>query len=580
MSSPVSSAGGLDAEAIRAQLQRILANDAFSNAPILSRFLHYVVECCIDGQATPPKEYTIGVEVLQRGETFDPTVDTIVRVHARRLRTRLAKYYQNEGRADPLRITIPKGRYQAEIVARAAAEAASASAGSSSDAGSIHYTICVLPFVNMSGDSEQDYFSDGITEDIMTDLSKISALSIIPRNSAFEFKGKHVDIARIVRELKVSHVLQGSVRMADGRVRISAQLIDGVSNDHVWVERYDRDDSDYFELQDEISQAIVNALKLQLLPEEKMDFGRRRTDNAEAYNLYMMARQIYVNSLEADERSVRAIVRLCARATEIDSNFAQAWALLAMGYRSLHELGVQSDDGMAVVERALSLDPGLANAHAVKAYILQVKGDMDSAVVEAEFALDLDSESYEANRTAGRLAYQRHRFGDAVRYYEKTTRLKDSDVNSAMMLASAHRAMGNAVEVRCSANMALRRAESALAHDPNNSRLISYSADALAALGESERAKPRMRRALLIDPDNWNMRYNFACALNTYLNDKGAALEMLEPLFVEITAAMLRYLVDDPDFESLHGDSRYIAMVTAAEARLAAESKLAARQMV
>jgi adenylate cyclase len=157
----------------------------------------------------------------------------------------------------------------------------------------------VLPFANMSGDPEQEYFSDGITEDIITDLSKVSALSVIARNSAFVVKGRHVEIPKVARELAVSHVLEGSVRKVGRRVRITAQLVDGTSNDHVWAERYDRDLDDIFALQDEIAHAIVNALKLQLLPAEKRAIERRGTDNVEAYNLYLMARQNYVTGTGA-----------------------------------------------------------------------------------------------------------------------------------------------------------------------------------------------------------------------------------------------------------------------------------------
>ena len=151
--------------------------------------------------------------------------------------------------------------------------------------------ICVLPFANMSGDAEQEYFSDGISEDIITDLNKVSALSVVARNTAFGFKGKQVDIPLIARQLKVSHILEGSVRKAGQRVRISAQLVDGSTGNHVWAERYDRDLNDIFALQDEISQAIVKALKLKLLPEEKKAIEQRGTDNVEAYNLFLMARQ-------------------------------------------------------------------------------------------------------------------------------------------------------------------------------------------------------------------------------------------------------------------------------------------------
>ncbi|HZV22566.1 MAG TPA: TIR domain-containing protein, partial [Luteimonas sp.] len=192
-------------------------------------------------------------------------------------------------------------RTQAAQQAKAGAAAAAApKAGESA-----RFTICVLPFANMSGDPEQEYFSDGITEDIITDLSKISALAVTSRNSAFMYKDKHVDIAKLARELKVSHVLEGSVRKAGGRVRISAQLVDGATNNHIWAERYDRDSSDIFALQDEISAAIVKALQLRLLPEEKKAIERRGTDNAEAHNLYLMARQAYVSGQESDARSAQ-----------------------------------------------------------------------------------------------------------------------------------------------------------------------------------------------------------------------------------------------------------------------------------
>src|SRR5579862_4804854 len=177
--------------------------------------------------------------------------------------------------------------------------------------------ICVLPFANMSGDSEQEYFSDGVSEDIITDLSKVSSLSVVARNTAFTFKGRSVEVPQVARQLNVSHVLEGSVRKAGGRVRITAQLIEGSRDNHVWAERYDRDLNDIFALQDEISEAIVSALKLKLLPQEKKAIERRGTDSVEAYDLYLLARQRrYLGNF--DVRKSEAIVRLCERIVEID----------------------------------------------------------------------------------------------------------------------------------------------------------------------------------------------------------------------------------------------------------------------
>ena len=264
-------------------------------------------------------------------------------------------------------------------------KSAASSAQAASTAVAARVAICVLPFANMSGDQEQEYFSDGITEDIITDLCKVSALAVVSRNSAFMYKGKHVDVPKLARELKVGYVLEGSVRKAGGRVRITAQLVDASSNDHVWAERYDRDLNDIFALQAEISEAIVKALKLKLVPAEKKAIERRGTDNVEAYNLYLMARQAYVTGYEADARRTEAIIRLCRRAIEIDPKYSRAWALLAIGQMHLRFVhGKSVDDGLVAAERALELDANLAEAHAVKARILSQHGRHDEATDEIE----------------------------------------------------------------------------------------------------------------------------------------------------------------------------------------------------
>src|SRR5207249_630309 len=248
-------------------------------------------------------------------------------------------------------------------------------------------SVCVLPFANMSGDPEQEYFSDGISEDIITDLSKISALHVVSRNTAFTFKGKAVDVGQVASQLKVSYVVEGSVRKAAGRVRITAQLIDGVNDSHVWGERYDRDLNDIFAIQDEISHAIVDALKVKLLPEEKKAIERRGTENVDAYNLYLMARESYATGFEGDGRRNETIIRLCRRAVEIDPNYAEAWALIAMAEMLLRSNSSGGGDGgLTAAERALELNADLAEAHAVKARIFSEEKRHDEASREIETA--------------------------------------------------------------------------------------------------------------------------------------------------------------------------------------------------
>ncbi len=431
-------------------------------------------------------------------------------------------------------------------------------------------SVCVLPFVNMSGDSEQEYFSDGISEDIITDLSKVSALGVIARNTAFQFKGKSVDIPQLARQLRVSHVLEGSVRKSGGRVRITAQLIDGATGEHAWAERYDRELSDIFALQDEISEAIVKALRLRLLPEEKKAIEQRGTANAEAYDLYLIARQTYTGGAEFDTRRNEAVIRLCKRATEIDPDYAQAWALMALGKFRISE-GRTGDTGFEAAERALALDPKLAEAHAVKARILAEGDNHEEAEAEIATALRLAPDSYDVNRAAGYLAFRQRRRDDAIRYYEKALSLGEMDINSAAMLMTCYTSAGDVEQAQASARIVLDRAEKVLTQDQNNGTAIGYSAYALSALGKADRAKERMTRALLIEPENWSMTYNFACTLVAAKDHEGA-LVMLEPSFAMFPPGLVNHAKVDPDLDPIRDEPRFKAMIAKAEARVAANT--------
>jgi adenylate cyclase len=432
-------------------------------------------------------------------------------------------------------------------------------------------SICVLPFANMSGDPEQEYFSDGISEDIITDLSKISALHVVSRNTAFTFKGKAVDVGQVASQLKVSHVVEGSVRKAAGRVRITAQLIDGANDSHLWAERYDRDLNDIFAIQDEISRAIVDALKVKLLPEEEKAIEQRGTENVDAYNLLLMARQTFVTGFEGDPRCNEAVIRLCRRAVEIDPNYAEAWTFIAMAemrLRSTLGTGRGGDGGLAAAERALSLNPDLAEAHAVKARILSEENRNDEASREIEIALQLDPESHQVNRSAAVLRFRQQQLEEAIRHWEKAVALEAGDFGSSGMLITCYTALGNHEAMRRVAEITRVRAEKVLAHDLNNGSAMGHGGIALAVLGQRERAKDWMGRALLIDPENLTVRYNFACALANHLHDKDAALEMLGPAFEKMGSGLINHAKVDPDLDPLRDDPRFKEMLAAAERRL------------
>jgi TolB-like protein len=234
-------------------------------------------------------------------------------------------------------------------------------------------TIVVLPFTNMSGDAEQEYFADGISEDIITDLSKVSALGVISRNSAFTFKGKHVDAADVARQLNVTHLLEGSVRKSGNRIRVTAQLIDGSTNSHIWADRYDRSLNDIFALQDELSQAIVGALKIKLLPEERKAIQTRGTDNVEAHDFYLRASSAFAaTQLDTASAFARAAVAL-------DPRFLEAWELLGIVHlnagvssktESAHHLA-RSDAALAKVAEIAPDSPKAVGAKATRLFALE-----------------------------------------------------------------------------------------------------------------------------------------------------------------------------------------------------------------
>ena len=437
------------------------------------------------------------------------------------------------------------------------------------------YSICVLPFINMSGDFEQEYFSDGISEDIITDLSKVSALSVIARNTAFTYKGKAVRVPDVARELGVSHVLEGSVRKSGGRVRITAQLIDGAAGDHVWAERYDRDLTDIFAIQDEISSAIVAALQLKLLPQEKKAIERRGTTSPEAYDLYLMAREYWISGNYGDARRDQTILRLCQSAVEIDPGYAAAWALMALMQADIRYRGTDLDeDGMAAAEKALRFMPTLAEPHCVKARFFAQHGRHDEASAEIAIAVDLAPDSWEVNKEAAFVMFRQGRIAEAAPYFQRAVDLVETDCRSAGMLLTCYRGLGSADSAERTARILLERTERAVEQDKSNAAALALGAGALAELGEMDRAKEWIRRAVLIDPDNVLMRYNLACAYALNLNDVGAAVDLLRPYMSRANAAQMRHVASDPDLDSLRDDPHFKAMVADAEARIADADEL------
>lgn len=431
-------------------------------------------------------------------------------------------------------------------------------------------SICVLPFLNMSGDAEQEYFSDGISEDIITDLSKVSALSVVAGNTAFTYKNRNVAVKTVARELDVSHVLEGSVRKAGGRVRISAQLIDGFAGDHIWADRYDRELTDIFAVQDEIAKAIVSALRVTLLPGEKKKIETRGTANPEAYNLYLMARQYWITGNKGDRRRDDVVVRICQQATRIDPGYARAWALMSLAQverRFWH--GIEAEDALPAAEKALALDPDIAEAYCVRARYLQLEGRLDDANAALDTALRLDPENWEVNKEVAFLTFGQGRIRESIPYFEKAASLMDGDFHDSSMLVTCYTSLGDAANLERCARRTIERAEKAIAQDPSNGFALGTGVMSLAALGDAARAKEWTQCAVLIDPDNISMRYNLACGL-AYLREFDTVIELIGPYFAAVSMTQLKHSAVDPDLDEVRTDPRFRAMTEAALTRLGA----------
>jgi adenylate cyclase len=254
-------------------------------------------------------------------------------------------------------------------------------------------SIAVLPFDNMSADPEQEYFSDGISEDILTDLSKLSGLLVISRHSTFVYKGKSVCTQQISQDLGVRYVLEGSVRKAGNKIRITAQLIDAITNDHIWADRYDRDLDDIFALQDEVTRKIVNALRLNLTDLEEQRLGHIGTNNIEACDLLLHAREQF--NLFTTE-GVNNAIELSSQVIKLDPNYAEAYTtksrvilfpLITGMSKSVDETLVPA---MALARKAVELDDLLPRAHASLAWSLMWHREIDEAITEIERAVELD----------------------------------------------------------------------------------------------------------------------------------------------------------------------------------------------
>ncbi|MBK5569263.1 adenylate/guanylate cyclase domain-containing protein [Ensifer sp. SSB1] len=417
-------------------------------------------------------------------------------------------------------------------------------------------SVAILPFANMSNDPEQEFFSDGITEDIITDLSNVSGLFVLGRNTVFTYKGRTVNLEQTAKELGVAYLLEGSVRRAGNRVRINAQLIDGATSGHLWAARYDRELTDIFAIQDEITKTIVDQLKVKLLADEMKAIEQVPTDNVEAYTDYLRGRQL----LHAATRSSLILARrMFARAADLDPRFARAYAGMAncdSRLHSKHGEKISAGDIMAITGKALALEPDLAEAHTARAYALMIDSHSAEAAAAFEKALALDPHCYEAHQLYAEFFVTQGEFEQAVRHYLRAMEIQPDDYQAPLFLTAVLQSLGRPEEAERYARLGVRRAEEALRQHPDSSKPAQLGAVALAFLGERDRAEEWLARALAIDPDDNLARYNAACTYSQ-LGKIDRAIELLEICLPQFGSDMKLWFMKDSDLDPVRNHPQF-----------------------
>lgn len=429
--------------------------------------------------------------------------------------------------------------------------------------------IAVLPFANMSGDPEQEYFVDGLTEDIITDLSRVSALFVVARNSAFVFKGKAVPIQEAARALSVRYLLEGSVRKALGRVRITAQLIDGRTGGHLWAERYDRALDDIFSLQDEISRSIVDALRVRLLPAEAATLASRPTTNVEAYQRYLMGRSHFLHGGRG-RHALHLARQQFGKAIGIDPRYARAYAGLANCDSYLLCLGdpdATFEGILAHAERALALDPLLPEAHAARGLALYMSGNHGEADIALERAMQLGPGLFEAHYFAARNHQARGQFDKAAALFECASQIEPGDYLALGLAVATYRSLGRDEDMRSAARRCLERLGAEIAAHPDNAGALAFGSSVQAELGDKAVAEAWAGRAAALDPDNAITNYNVACAYAA-LGKIDAALGHLRQVFACPSASWrshFEWMKHDSSIDPLRSHAGYGALLARLE---------------
>jgi TolB-like protein/tetratricopeptide (TPR) repeat protein len=571
---------------VRAQVDKILANRLFSRSERLCRFLRFCVEQTLEDKGDQLKEQLVGVEVFDRKGDYDPRTDPIVRVEARRLRSKLKAYYTSSGRPDCVLIDLPKGAYvpcfrMRDVSAPPIRQQAPSEVPE-------ERSIAVLPFMNLTPEAGTDYFSDGLTEELIHLLTRIPRLRVVAWSSMSQLRGREQDLAGIRQQLRVATVLRGSVRRTPGRVRVTAQLIDAESGAYLWSEAYDRQLQNVLAIQEEMARAIVDTLRLTLA--WKVGRPATKAPNLACYNLCLQGR-FHANKRTPDGLRQSAIC--FEQAVQADESSADAWANLADAYSLLAEYGNVNPEEVVskarvAAERALRLDPQSAEAHVSLAFIrasyewdwaaadslyrralelnpgysrayhwyggdfLAMQGRFEEALSAVRMARHLDPLSPIIADGCGLVHMLRREYQTALREHQQVLELDP-------MFYKAYSSTGRVLSLMGRYEEALASFERARALAGDVPNILSATAQTLAAAGFVWEARSLLDHLQVMAKSQWIPSSCFAI-VQIGLGDHPAALSLLEAACDQREQAVLGMKVH-PLFDPLRSEPRFQRML-------------------
>ncbi len=420
-------------------------------------------------------------------------------------------------------------------------------------------SIAVLPFVNMSGNEENEYFSDGLSEELLNLLVRLQSVRVCSRTSSFALKGKDVDMPTIAAQLGVRHVLEGSVRRVGSRVRITAQLIDAVEDRHLWSESFDRDLDDIFAVQDEIASHIFNALQLTLTADEQRA-SRATTDNFEALDFYLRGRELY-HRTEAGHLDKAG--EMFEEAIRIDPNYALAWAGLTYvvvdtyWYVDKDEKWIKRADETS--RKAVELAPHLAESHGARGLALRADEQFDAAEAEFEKAIAINPRLFEPVHFYAQMMRSTSQYERAAELFCRAGEIRPEDYQSISIAALMYEMLDDKDRAHAMQVEAVERAKRAIELNPNDARGIILMAILLTKLGQVEKSLELAKEAIELNPKSSNIQYNTAC-IYAEIGRVDEALDYIERA-VELGARNKRYYENDRDLDPLRDHPRFKALM-------------------